>query len=473
MQRCNRCAPSFIAVDLDVVTDGICRPEAYDGTCLDPTLGDETRQHLLRIGEEAASLCAHDIVVQDAWIASVELPGLEKRRPINVADQLRQVVGEEGLDAEELRLSDPGFLPVDGEGVGARGLQRDAALAGLAFEVGVAGLGVLGPNRLYVGLPVGFGEQARDDADRPAGVRYIDGLSPVVIGADLDGSMHAAGGCPTNQERYLEAGALHLGRHIAHLVERRRNEPRQAYDVGILLAGHVEDLLSRNHDAEVDHLVVIALQNHADDVLADIVHVALYGGHDDLALRRHLGHAGSALFGLEIGLEVGDGLLHHARRLHDLGQKHFASAEQVTDDVHPGHQRAFDNVQRLVSLGAGFLGIELDELGDAVHERVLQALLDDGVAPGEVDLTLLCTLALEALRRLEQAISRIGTAIQHDVLDQLAQVGRDIVVDGELSGVDDPHIHAGPDGMIKEHGVHRLAHGLVAAERERQVRDAT
>ena len=47
----------------------------------------------------------------------------------------------------------------------------------------------------------------------------------------------------------------------------------------------VEDLLRRHHDAEIDDLVVVALQHHADDVLADVVDVALDRGHHDLARR--------------------------------------------------------------------------------------------------------------------------------------------------------------------------------------------
>jgi hypothetical protein len=39
----------------------------------------------------------------------------------------------------------------------------------------------------------------------------------------------------------------------------------------------------RHHHAEIDHLVIVALQHDADDVLADVVHVALDGGQHDLA----------------------------------------------------------------------------------------------------------------------------------------------------------------------------------------------
>jgi hypothetical protein len=47
-----------------------------------------------------------------------------------------------------------------------------------------------------------------------------------------------------------------------------------------------EDLVARHHDAEVDDLVVVTGEHDADDVLADVVDVALHGRHDDAALGR-------------------------------------------------------------------------------------------------------------------------------------------------------------------------------------------
>ncbi len=63
-------------------------------------------------------------------------------------------------------------------------------------------------------------------------------------------------------------------------------------------------------------------------------------------------------------------------------------------------------------------------------------------------------------------------AVEHHVLAGLAQLRLDRVVDGELAGIDDAHVHAALDGVVEEHGVHGLAHRLVAAEREGQVRHA-
>ena len=73
---------------------------------------------------------------------------------------------------------------------------------------------------------------------------------------------------------------------------------------------------------------------------------------------------------------------------------------------------------------------------------------------------------------VEQALGRVRAAVEDDVLARLAQLRLDRLVDRELAGVDDAHVHAGLDGVVEEHRVHRLAHRLVAAEREREVGDA-
>ena len=65
-----------------------------------------------------------------------------------------------------------------------------------------------------------------------------------------------------------------------------------------------------------------------------------------------------------------------------------------------------------------------------------------------------------------------GAPREDHVLDALAQLRLDLLVDRELARVDDAHVHAGADRVVQEHRVHRLAHRIVAAERERDVADA-
>ena len=72
----------------------------------------------------------------------------------------------------------------------------------------------------------------------------------------------------------------------------------------------------------------------------------------------------------------------------------------------------------------------------------------------------------------DQPLRRIGTAVEQHVFDQHLQFGLDLFVDFEHAGVDDAHIHAGSDGVIEKGRVHGLAHLVVAAEAERDIRDA-
>ena len=113
-----------------------------------------------------------------------------------------------------------------------------------------------------------------------------DGLG--VVRRDLDGGVGAAGGCSADEQRHFEVLALHLAGDVHHLVERGRDEAAEADDVGADFFCALEDFFGGDHDAEVDDLVVVAREDDADDVLADVVDVALDGREHDLALRLHL-----------------------------------------------------------------------------------------------------------------------------------------------------------------------------------------
>ena len=255
-----------------------------------------------------------------------------------------------------------------------------------------------------------------------------------------------------------------------HLVEGRRDQPGEADGLRALRDGRVEDRVARHHHAEVDHLVVVAAENDADDVLADVVHVALDRREDDLPLRAAVA-PGPLLLLLHVRLEIRDGALHRPRALHDLRQEHPARAEEVADDLHPVHQRALDHVERPRRIRARLLGVLLDEVDDAVHERMLEPLADRRLAPREIELALR-RRSLNRRGEADEPVGRVRPAVVEDVLDVLEQVGRNVLVDHELAGVHDSHVEPGLDRVVEERGVHRLPHDVVAAEREREVRDA-
>ena len=179
-----------------------------------------------------------------------------------------------------------------------------------------------------------------------------------------------------------------------------------------------------------------------------------------------------ALLGFHVRLEVGDRALHRAGALHDLREEHPPRAEQVADDAHPVHQRPFDHVERPCSHLTGLLDVPFDEVDDPVHERVLETLLDGRLAPGEVFLPSSRGVPFVPAGELHEPLRRIGPTVPDHVLDVLEELGLDVLVDHQKAGVDDSHVEAGADRVVEERGVHRLADGLVAAECEREVRDA-
>ena len=246
-----------------------------------------------------------------------------------------------------------------------------------------------------------------------------------------------------------------------------RDEPREPDDVAVLVDRCVEDRLGGNHHPQVDHLVAVAAEHDADDVLADVVDVAPDGRHDDAPRGARV----PGLLGLHERLEVGDGSLHRAGALDDLRQEHAPRAEEVADDPHPVHQRALDHVERSCGRLARLLDVLLDEVDDPVHERVLEPLADRRLAPRDVLLPL-DGRPLVAARELDEPLGRVGPAVPDDVLDVLEQLRLDVLVDHQEAGVDDAHVEAGADRVVEERRVHRLAHVLVAAEGERQVGDA-
>src|SRR5215216_5232773 len=97
-----------------------------------------------------------------------------------------------------------------------------------------------------------------------------------------------------------------------HLVQRGRYEAGEPDGVSAFLPGGLKDLPGRHHYAEVYDLEVVALQYDPDDVLPDVVYIALDSGHNDRAVRL-AGLAPVVL--LDERDEVGNGLLHHAGAL--------------------------------------------------------------------------------------------------------------------------------------------------------------
>ena len=273
---------------------------------------------------------------------------------------------------------------------------------------------------------------------------------------------------PADKQRHRHAHPLHFGRHGDHFIERRRDQPRQANHVGAFVVRRFQDGHPRHHHAKIDDFEIVALEDDADDVLADIVHIALHRRHDDLALRRRGAGRARQLFRFDERQQVRHRFLHHPRRFDDLRQEHLAGAEQVADHVHAVHQRPFDDIDRpaagVEGLQPRFLGIVNNERVEPFDQRVFQPFVDRQLAPSLGGLFDNTAVAAEAFGNVEQAIRGIGPAVEHDIFARLPQFGIDRVIHIKLPGVDDRHVEPGRDGMIQEDRMHRAAHRFITAE---------
>ena len=318
-------------------------------------------------------------------------------------------------------------------------------------------------------------EEAGGHGHRPAGIQHMDHWLTIVR-RNLDGRVRPAGGCAADEQRQPETLPLHLAGHMDHLVKGGRDEAAEADDVRLLRRGAFENPFAGDHHPHVDDLVVVAGQNDADDVLANVVHVALDGCEHDLSLRLdHLaGRSQRSLLGFHEGRQVRHGLLHHAGRLDHLGQEHLAGSEQIAHHAHASHQRAFDDQQRAAQLDAGFLGVDLDVGVNPLDQCVRETFFDRAVAPF-FGLLFIRNRAgarlgsLQCLAEVYQALGGVSAAVQEHILDQHLQLRLNLLVDLEHPGIHDAHVHARRDGVKKKRGVHGLADLVVASKAERDI----
>ena len=328
---------------------------------------------------------------------------------------------------------------------------------------------VFGADLLHkAGLPIRT-DQAPDHRHGAGGVEDVDHRLRIA-GRNLHRRVGLAGGRATDQQRQFEAFPFHLFGDVRHFVEGRRDEAAQADDVHLLLARSLENFLTRDHHAEIDDLVIVTAQHHADDVFANVVHVAFDGRHQHFAGVLVLA-AGGFLLCFQEGQQISDGFLHHAGGFDDLRQKHLARPEQIADDVHAGHERTFDDGERPAIFLARFLDVLVDVIDDTLDQRVAQTLFDRALAPFIFDHFGL-VLFLHRLGELDQTLGGVGPAIEQNVLDESEQVLGNLLIHFQQTGIDDAHVEAGLDGVVEESAVHRFAHNVVAAEAETDVADA-
>ena len=142
---------------------------------------------------------------------------------------------------------------------------------------------IIGTNFRLIIRPFFFRQKRAGDAHCTAGIGDVNRLTGGIIRIDFDSRMNFRGRRPANQQRNIETPAFHFGRHMTHLVKAWRNQPAQTDNVDLLFYRAINNIIGRNHDAHIDDIEIIALQHNANDILANVMHVALHRCHQHLA----------------------------------------------------------------------------------------------------------------------------------------------------------------------------------------------
>ena len=98
--------------------------------------------------------------------------------------------------------------------------------------------------------------------------------------------MHSACGGATNEERSTDASLTKSRSSSYHLGKRGSDKAAEANDIGATLECLLHDIFGRHHHAHIDDVVAITAHHHADDVLTNIMYIALDGSQEHLTQLR-------------------------------------------------------------------------------------------------------------------------------------------------------------------------------------------
>ena len=194
------------------------------------------------------------------------------------------------------------------------------------------------------------------------------------------------------------------------------------------------------------------------------MHITLDRRHHDMSLAAG-GVAAEPLFPLDVRHQHGNRLLHHPGAFDDLGKEHLAVAKQVSHHVHSVHQRTLDDFQRPRRLLTRFFGVLLNVAVDTLDQCMHQAVMHRKHPPLRVAY-FFAGAALEFLRQFQQALGGFISSVQYQIFNRGSQPWIDFVVDFQLTGIDDGHVHSSLDCVVKEYGVNGFSYPVLTTKRK-------
>ena len=309
---------------------------------------------------------------------------------------------------------------------------------------------LLGPYALGETLARHGREELVGEVEAVHGVLRVE-RQPAILGGDPRGRELARERGAADEERNVDAGRLQiLGGHH-HLLRGLHEQSRQPEGVGLVRVVGGDEVLRRHLEAEVDHAVAVVAEDDLDQILADVVDVALHGGQHDHAARGRVRL-------LHVGLEVGHRRFHGLRRLEHLGHDELIVVEEAADLVHAAQERPVDDLERR-RLAELFVEVLEQAVTAALHDVAREALVQ-----GE---RLARDRGLHAVAEVGgEGGHGIGTAVFQQVLGEPALLLGDRRVALEALGVDDRVVEPRLRAVVEEDAVEHLAPGRRQPERD-------
>mmetsp|Transcript_20025 Transcript_20025/g.34459 ORF Transcript_20025/g.34459 Transcript_20025/m.34459 type:complete len:299 (+) Transcript_20025:725-1621(+) len=271
----------IIRVQLNIVSHRIARVHGQNTIGMDPLVLDDIVHHLLSIVEELLRLLTHRGIVEDLRVASVgilasQLPGLEKRIPVNVRHQLFQRIIDQLGHTQNARLGSRRVLnKVNSEMLLTCRVNSKRFALLLTSIVLFSKLLILIGNILdIIVTSSALVQQARNDCDRSTGVQHVDHWR-FVSRSKLDCSVHLGSGGTADQAWNREAVLLQLGYDIDHFIQRRGNQTGKTHNIRLVLDARLQNLVGRTHNTQVDDSIIVAAQHDGHNILSNVVHIAL------------------------------------------------------------------------------------------------------------------------------------------------------------------------------------------------------
>ncbi len=269
--------------------------------------------------------------------------------------------------------------------------------------------------------------------------------------------------------RELQLLMMQVLHHVLHLQRRLHQQAAEPDGVGLLLDGRFDDRVRRLLDAEIHHAIAVVGEDDVDQVLADVVDVALHR-------REHDGRLLAALLLLHLRLEIGDRGLHHAGRVEHRRQLHLARAKQVADRPHAVEQDVVDQVERRIvdqrlfqQFVERLLVLAVAHTLFAVDDRPLQLVFDRqriDVRGGR----LLLALGPGKVVHVDLQRIAVGLVVENQLARQINFGLRNLVQRINLAVVHDGHVEAVVHRLVHEDAVQNAPR--IDIQSERNVADA-